>query len=452
MLDRAAHRVMVLFGGLAVIGSGCGSSTQTAMTTGAAGAGGSAGAGATAGSSATSSGGAGTGGPSTGAAGGSGGRASQGGMAGATGSGGAGATAGAGGGAEPGTAGGGGSTATAGAAGTSAGGTIAFASDRVIVTGVRGTSTPPASATIELHNGGHAAVEITALAMGGTDQALFKIDGPTLPAMLPGGSDLAVTVELLTASQKLPAAPTNKDNGATIVSGTLTVQSSAGMAVAMAYGVVNIQANYEPTLGQVLTTLGYKLNVGRAQNNWNPNTSMNAVDLPGVESGTDEVAAKHFVKAGSGTVSLTVVARFSPYGQLPYGWYPATSSAMRNVVGTMAMVTDAQTNNKARMVLPPLAANSATSFDPGTAPFGLWVYTDQSTQKYESGGKAVNGDYDFSDDALNSPANVHRFKTYPVKDATGAPVAQTYLVAVEEAGNGDYQDYVYVIGNVNPAP
>ena len=131
---------------------------------------------------------------------------------------------------------------------------------------------------------------------------------------------------------------------------------------------------------------------------------------------------------------------------------PGHELDMRNVVGTMSMVTDAQTNNKARMVFPPLAANSGTTFDPGSAAFGLWVYTDQVTQKYESGGKAVNGDYDFSDDALNSPANVHRFKTYPLKDATGATVAQTYLVAVEEAGNGDYQDYVYVIGNVNPAP
>ena len=64
------------------------------------------------------------------------------------------------------------------------------------------------------------------------------------------------------------------------------------------YGLVLIQANYEATLGQILIALGYKLDVGQAQNNWNPNTSMMAANLPGVEAGTDEVAAPHFVKAG----------------------------------------------------------------------------------------------------------------------------------------------------------
>jgi len=475
MLQRPFGFVLVLLAGLSAIGSGCSGSGQMSMGTGGAGGGPAAPAAATggapAGSGGSPSGEAGTGGRPSGEVGtgggsgpstGTGGHAGQGGTAssnsgGASSGGAAGATGGRGGGAESATGGGGvgpggtGTTATGGGGMTGAG-TIAFSSDRVIVTGVRGTSAPPASSTIQLHNGGQGEVQITRLTMGGADQALFKIDGPSLPANLASGSDMAVTIELLTTSSKLPAAPTNKDNGATVVTGTLTAESSAGMAMTAAYGVVNIQANYEPTLGQIVGALGHKLNVGRAQSSWNPNTSMNAVDLPGVESGTDEVAAKHFVKAGSGNVSLTVVARFSPYGQLPYGWHPATSSTMRNVVGTMSMVTDAQTNNKARMFFPPLAANSGTSFDPGSAPFGLWVYTDQVTQKYESGGKAANSDYDFSDDALNSPANVHRFKTYSLKDASGAAVPQTYLVAVEEAGNGDYQDYVYVIGNVNPAP
>ena len=72
-------------------------------------------------------------------------------------------------------------------------------------------------------------------------------------------------------------------------------------------------------------------------------------------------------------------------------------------------------------------------------------------QKFGEGGNMVNGDYDFSQDALNSPANVHRMKMYPLKPGTGL-VADTYLVAVEEAGNGDYQDYVFVIGNVSIAP
>ena len=233
---------------------------------------------------------------------------------------------------------------------------------------------------------------------------------------------------------------------------SLTATASSGSAQVTAYGLVLIQDNYEATLGQILIALGYKLDVGKAQNNWNPNTSAMATDLPGVEAGTDEVAAPHFVKAAAGSVTLTLVARFSPPGVLPFGWYPATSATTLNTVGTMAMTADPQTSDKARMIDPALQAGSATTFDPGSGAFGLWVFSDQKTEKYQEGGNVINGDYDYSQDALNAPANVHRFKSYPLKDANGVSVAHKYLVAIEEAGNGDYQDYVFVLSNVSPAP
>jgi len=334
-----------------------------------------------------------------------------------------------------------------------ASGAVAFAMGRVVVTGVRGTTTPPASSVIQLHNGGAASVQVMGLALSGTDQALFKITNPTtFPATVMAGADLPVTVDLVTTGAGLPAAPTDKNLGSNLMTANLTATLSSGTATALVYGLLQIQANYESTLGQILTTLGYNMNVGKAQKNWNPNTSMNAMDLPGVEAGTDEVPAQHFTKAGSGNVTMTLVARFSPYGALPFGWYAPGSSTKRNMVGTMSDTTDPQTNNKARMVFPPPGAGSSTTFDPGTAPFALWVYSDQSTGKFESGGKPANGDYDYSEDSLNSPANVHRYKTYPLKDEKGTMIPQQYMVAVEEAGNGDYQDYVFILGNVTPAP
>ncbi len=252
---------------------------------------------------------------------------------------------------------------------------------------------------------------------------LFQVvNPPTFPATLGPGMDLPVTVQLMTTGANLPAAPSNKDTGCTLLTASLTATLSSGSAQATVYGLVLIQANYEATLGQILIALGYKLDVGQAQNNWNPNTSMMAANLPGVEAGTDEVAAPHFVKAGTGSVTMTLVARFSPPGVLPYGWYPSTSATTLNTVGTMSMTTDAQTSDKARMIDPPLQAGSATTFDPGSAAFGLWVFSDQKTEKYNEGGNVINGDYDYSQDALNAPANVHRFKSYPLKDASGATV------------------------------
>jgi hypothetical protein len=406
-------------------------------------------------------------GGATGGAGGRGGAAGGVATGGSTGGSGSGGAAGGGPGGSHGT-----GTGGSGAAGSGQS-AVAFGADRVIVTGVRATITPAATSSITLHNGGATAVQVTGLAIAGTAQlmlgasgtavtatsaplagaALFQVvNPPPFPATLGPGMDLPVTVQLLTTGANLPAAPTNKDLGCTLLTASLTATLSSGSAQAAVYGLVLIQANYEATLGQILIALGYELDVGQAQDNWNPNTSMMAVNLPGVEAGTDEVAAPHFVKAGTGSVTMTLVARFSPPGVLPYGWYPSTSATTLNTVGTMSMTTDAQTSDKARMISPPLQAGSATTFDPGSGAFGLWVFSDQKTEKYNEGGNVINGDYDYSQDALNAPANVHRFKSYPLKDASGANLAQKYLVAIEEAGNGDYQDYVFVLSNVSPAP
>jgi hypothetical protein len=342
---------------------------------------------------------------------------------------------------------------SAGGQGGSAG--IAFLSDRVVVTGVRGTASPAAMATVQLHNAGVTAAVIGNVEISGANRALFRITSTTpFPASLGPGADLALTIEMTTSGAALPPAPSNKDQGSVLLSGTLTATLSSGAVSASVYGLVLTQANYEPTLGQILTTLGHPINVGKAQNNWNPNTSMDATTLPGIESGSDEVAASHFVKADAGNVKMLLVARFSPLGELPYGWYLTTTGcpAGCTTVGTMARISDVQTSDKGRMVYPPLKAGSATEFDPGTAPFGIWIYSDQKTQKFMEGGNAANGDWDYSQDEYNVPAKAHRFKSYPLKDAAGTIVSQSYLVAVEEAGNGDYQDYVFVLSNVRPMP
>ncbi len=337
-------------------------------------------------------------------------------------------------------------------------GAVAFSTDRVVVTGVRSTSTPAAQSTINLHNAGQTAAQVTSFAISGNDASLFQVT-TMVPATIMPGSDLQVAVEMTTTGASLPALPPGPapyDSGSNLLTATLTATVASASVQASVYGLLLVQDNYEPTLGQIDTTLGFKINVGQAQDNWNPNTSMMATTLPGIETNSDEVAAPLFVKASAtGSVAMSVVARFSPVGVLPYGWYPSTSSTTRMTVGTMSMITDAQTSNKARMVYPPLVAGSATAFDPGTTPFGIWVYSDQKTEMWMEGGNTINGDYDYSQDALNVPAAtpaVHRIKAYPLKDATGTVVPQSYLLAVEEAGNGDYQDYVFVLGNVNVAP
>ena len=43
-------------------------------------------------------------------------------------------------------------------------------------------------------------------------------------------------------------------------------------------------------------------------------------------------------------------------------------------------------------------------------------------------------------------------RTYPLKNRAGQLVPNSYLVGFEEAANGDYQDFVFVLENVVPVP
>jgi hypothetical protein len=329
--------------------------------------------------------------------------------------------------------------------------TLAFVGP-IVLSGVRAVTTPPVTQMVKLSNGGTSAAMVSAIALGGADAAAFKLSGmPTLPATLAPGADLSFTIEAMTTGSALPAAPP-QNSGATLLTATLTATAGATTATTDAYAMILTSATHECTLGQILTSLGYKLNVGMAQNNANPNVGSMAQTLPKVEAGTDEIAAPLFVKDGTASPTLVAVARYSPEGTMPYGWYAKGMSTMRNMAAAMAKSPSAQTSNGARMVLPPLTGS--TTFDPGAATFGIWVFSDQVTDAMDPmpAPKPVNGDYDYSEDALNSPAGAHRTKVYPLKDATGTAIPGSYLLAVEEAGNGDYQDYVFVLSNVKPAP
>jgi hypothetical protein len=90
------------------------------------------------------------------------------------------------------------------------------------------------------------------------------------------------------------------------------------------------------------------------------------------------------------------------------------------------------------------ATRGATRFDPGKNTFGLY-----STYPIEPHGSV------FSDDAANTwdtseTDNQHKVRFYPFKKPYGRVVPNTYVVAMEQAFNSDFQDAVLVIENVVP--
>ena len=54
-----------------------------------------------------------------------------------------------------------------------------------------------------------------------------------------------------------------------------------------------------------------------------------------------------------------------------------------------------------------------------------------------------------SDDAEGFDG-AHRVKVWKLRDTNDMVIPNAYLVGGEEAANGDYQDYVFVLTNVTP--
>ncbi|HEY1904435.1 MAG TPA: hypothetical protein VGG91_00250, partial [Myxococcaceae bacterium] len=102
-------------------------------------------------------------------------------------------------------------------------------------------------------------------------------------------------------------------------------------------------------------------------------------------------------------------------------------------------------------------APAAGSFDPGTQQFGFHI------------------ELEFSDESLLGPLDIepgcqpvaacgHRMRFWPLKDGSGAVVANTWIVSVDmhrpaTAGrpqdffsNYDYNDETYLLQNMMPAP
>jgi hypothetical protein len=346
----------------------------------------------------------------------------------------------------------GGGTAGGPAGGTSSGGSAGTGGDLTVEpaqglwTGVRyyagatpsGRTSGPKAApekAFKLHNASSAALSLT-LSLTGADAARFKILAPAAPALeLAPGADAEVRLGITTDNAMLDPAPAQND-GATVLNASLEVTGAAKKLSVRNYALVLTYVELEPTFGQILRAFPEwttKLP------SWLPdNANPNPATLPGVVADTDEVSAPAFERLDSTKpVTLRPLGRFSPVGLVPFGWYEPTKIAGRTTAGTLAMQTDPQTNDKARMLEPPLASGSA-SFEPSVAKFGIWMAP-------AGVGLLTSNDADGFD-------GQHRVRAFSLHDAQGAVVPGSFLIGGEEAKNGDYQDYVFVLTNVKPSP
>ncbi len=263
---------------------------------------------------------------------------------------------------------------------------------------------------VTLTNTGNAPLELRTLTLSGPDADAFSLDAPALPLTLgPGESTLS----------GLAFRP--GDAGSHRANLEIVSSSADEAAVMGLYGLGSEGTGGadEPALAQALDTLGYNVDVGGGE-----------LLGSGPEAVGDEALVTLFERAGDGPVTLTVVARYGPEEPLPYGFFTLDGATpVRREVGRVA-AADAQE------LLPPRAAGGPT-FDPGGQPFGLYAET--------GGGRR------YSLDGLNRGELEHALRVFPLADRAGNPVADSYLVALEEAASGDFQDAVFVLENVRPS-
>jgi hypothetical protein len=331
-----------------------------------------------------------------------------------------------------GTGGGGGAMDAAGEAGV---GALSFVPTELVSSVSLSVTLAGVSKVVKLHNGTAGAASITALDIVGTDAAMFVLEGaPALPASLAAAGDLALMVRFR---------PSAAVAATTVYAAALSASASTVPSPARAglFGLAMNVANTEPSLDQVVRTLGYAIDVG------SKTTSLGT----GAGRLGDEIAATRFAKAHAGVVAVQPVARYSPFETAPYGTYTYTGAGTalmltRTPLG--AMSKGAADNLANRTLFPPLDAGAVTTFDPGAATFGLYAESAANTASLGADGRL------YQEDALNDDQAgvlpVHRVRVYPMKNRAGQTVADTYLVACEEANNSDYQDYVLVVSNVVP--
>ncbi|MDQ3536112.1 MAG: T9SS type A sorting domain-containing protein, partial [Bacteroidota bacterium] len=126
-----------------------------------------------------------------------------------------------------------------------------------------------------------------------------------------------------------------------------------------------------------------------------------------------------------------------PAGPLPFGYYTNENG---NITTTEVGILSG--DSPEHQTLFPKMASGKNLFNPGYNSFGLFTKTGQDH-------------FTYTEDALNpgnGPNNEikHLVRIYPLKDREGKSISNSYLVGFEEALNGDYQDYVFVIKNVRP--
>lgn len=189
-----------------------------------------------------------------------------------------------------------------------------------------------------------------------------------------------------------------------------------------------LEGENEAPLATIIDALGYETDLG-----WSTLANHLRPDLQG-----EELAPALFRKADPAKpVEMIPLARYSPDFPVNFGVYTNTASGPRqHQNGILAKAGKFPEHQ----VLFPAFTGSVTTWDTGEQEFGFYAISPSHTV--------------YSEDIWNMlfyPAHAaHAMRIYPVRSKGGENISDTYLVCMEEAANGDYNDYVFLVRNIKP--
>lgn len=296
-----------------------------------------------------------------------------------------------------------------------------------------------ATNTIALKNTGDAPLTINSLTLSGP---FTLVSGPAAGSNIPAGQSVNAVVQF--TQQTLPAHSVNETNyttdpnGGAAINGSLTISSNSAtnpsQSVTLSgYWQNQSENNDEPNLTTIVNKVaGYSTTIAS-----NPNQ----VDLTEPSSSAqyygDEVASDYWTQANPAqNVGITELATWHTQGNVVHTYWYSQATQASNLLLTSQ-------GNQGQTLLPTMANGNpqATSFNPGGA-FGIRVDNEYST---DSINVAKN----------NGKSGGHHVRFYPLIDANGNAVANTYIVAMDYAviqtENYDFQDNVYIVSNIMPS-
>jgi hypothetical protein len=318
-------------------------------------------------------------------------------------------------------------------------------SDRVIFNYVQNpdTTTPNVvhdTQALDIENTGDAPLVISSIAISGPWQFVGAPTGGYAGTSIAAGATLPVTLQF--TQRTLPAHTYNETNytttpnGGAVITGTLTINTNdattpSKVVTLAGYWQQLSNQNTEPGLQTIVNLLsGYKTNI-----NSTPIPDLTEQSTP-VLYGSEVAATSWEAAIPSQQVSLQQLGAFRTEGNnAAVYWYTASNQVSNLLFNDAA--------NQGQTLLPTLSsgANAAASFTP-TGAFGFRVDNEYSTDSINVA-------------AGNTGGGGHHFRFFPLVDASGNTVPNTYIVTMDygtlQTENFDFNDNVFVVSNIRPA-